>query len=632
MFRFIIGLLFLFATSQFVAQSNCKCESSEKYIKARDIDSIGKYKAADLIAESTRFLSNKSARCRAFGYHLKGQHELNTFQFEEAKLDFEREKYLLDSLRCKGISYIENNIGFGDYYSKTGGFQTAASFYGKALAGLSKNTNRNLQVRVLIAMSFAQSKLNQENRSILYLQQADPIVRFLPDGPGKVDNLFGLSARYFYHSNSLSTPEYLDSANSLAAFGLQLAKRIGYKSSFVKGYNLLENKAYHEHNFRVALLYLDSALLFTQPNAQFNDREGIFSDMSDIYLELKKYDKAYQFADSSLVYALKLGDPYKVKSALELVYNTSKLSGDYERALSVFEDLGNMQDSILKLESEKAYSQLEEKYHRERQAKTVDEYEQDKKLLQQQQQIGKLKTKLITVGIVIFALLSFYIFIVFRQKKIKQNQKKLEIQSRLNRARINPDFIYNALSNLQKTEGNSGDFSRKLAAFSKLMKQTLDSSHDDFLTLDREIEFLTTYLELQRDRLKRQFEFQFEVDEQIDPSNVCLPTMILQPFIESTVEQGFKNLKHLGQLTIQIRLLSENELQIKIQDNGLGLKAVDSARATSIIKDRLYLLNKMNTISSSYLIRERSSGGVSVEIFLPLITKAFAEKLKQDEV
>jgi hypothetical protein len=61
------------------------------------------------------------------------------------------------------------------------------------------------------------------------------------------------------------------------------------------------------------------------------------------------------------------------------------------------------------------------------------------------------------------------------------------------------------------------------------------------------------------------------------------------------------------------------------------LKAVDSSRASGIINDRLYLLNKINKASSSYIIRERQSGGVSIEIFLPLITKAYAEKLSSEE-
>ncbi|MNY24947.1 Sensor histidine kinase YpdA [compost metagenome] len=150
------------------------------------------------------------------------------------------------------------------------------------------------------------------------------------------------------------------------------------------------------------------------------------------------------------------------------------------------------------------------------------------------------------------------------------------------------------------------------------------------MTLDREIDFLTFYLTLQRDRSKNAFNFSFEVDEHLDPTNICLPTMILQPFVEGTVLEGFSNLNRIGELKIRFYLKGLNELAIVIEDNGKGLKAIDSSRASEIINDRLYLLNKLNKTSSSYLIREKTGGGVSVEIFIPLITKAYAEELKKE--
>jgi tetratricopeptide (TPR) repeat protein len=612
------------------AQKACSCDPITAYVKQRDFDSIGEYKPQSLLKESWRFSKMTAPKCKAYSAHLRAEYHLSKAQYETARKYLEKEKFILDSINCKRSSYLENNIAFGDYYLRIGEFKFAVDAYTKALSLFKKQANPNLQSKVLLALSAAQSKLGDEEKSRNYLFQAHPLVMHLPDGPGKVDNLLNLSSRYYYHFQVSSNSALLDSSYHAADFGLSLAKRISYKDAFVKGYNLMEDKAYHERNFRVALLYLDSALLFTQSNTAFNDREGIFADMSDIYLELKQYDKAYQFADSSLSYAMKMENPYKVKNALELVYNCAKLSGEYERALLVYEDLAIMRDSVKQLQSQKAYNDLEEKFHRVHKEKQEFEYKQDQKLLQQQREIGDLRNKLIAVGWVIFALLGFYMFMVFRQRSIKQRQKKLEIQQRLNKARINPEFIYQAISNLKNVQANT-DFSKKVTAFSKLIKQLLEGSGDDFLTLDKELEFLKLYLDIERDQKGKSFDFQFEVDEHLDIHDVCIPTMILQPFIENTVNQGFKGLKHPGELLIKFTLLGNNELAIKIQDNGRGLKAVDSSRASGIINDRLYLLNKINKASSSYIIRERQSGGVSIEIFLPLITKAYAEKLSSEE-
>lgn len=629
--RYLVFIVFLSLAAPFVqAQNKCACDPIESFVKKRDFDSVSTYEPRNLLRESWNFSKMSAPRCKAFSHHLRAEYHLSKGQLTTAEKYLERERFILDSLRCQRASFIESYIGYGELYLKKGDFKFSVDSYTKALSLLKKTRNLQLQSKVLLALSTAQSKLKDEEKSRNFMFAAHPLVQQLPDGPNKVDHLFSLSARYYYHSQASNNPILLDSAYFAANFGLRLAKRIGYQESFIKGYNLMEDKAYHERNFRVALQYLDSALQFTKPGIDFYDREGIFSDMADIYLELKQYDKAYRYADSSWFNATRVNNPYKVKNALELLYNCSKLSGEYERALTVYEDLSIMRDSVKQLESIKAYNELEERYHRVRLEKSASEYEQDQQLLQKQREIGDLRNKLITVGWVIFALLAFYLFMVFRQRSIKLRQKKLEIQHRLNKARINPDFIYAALNSLQQHTLDS-DFNKRVGLFSKLIKQLLEHSGDDFLTLDQEIEFLKLYLEIQQKRRNNDFSYHFEIDDQLDAKDVCIPTMILQPFVESTVEQGFDKLGHPGELRITFTLLGNNELAIRIQDNGKGLKAVDSVRASKVINDRLFLLNKMNKSASSYVIRERQSGGVLIEIFLPLITRAYAEKLQSEE-
>ena len=628
----LLGLCFLSAVAAY-GQKQCDCNLANDYIRHRDYDSMIVYREVNYSRESRIFLQSTKPACISYGYHLKAVQSMQIADYESAIIFLDRERSMLDSLNCKQGNYLENYVGYGDLLLRIGNYEGSLEYYNKSLALMKRVDNKNLRSRIMLSMSNALSKLGSEDRARAYLSQAHPMVYILPDGPSKVENLYNLASRYYHQYQATGKKELLDSAQHTAIFGMRLAEHIGYKEAFIRGYNLLEDKAYHEKNYRQALVYLDSALFFTVPGKHVFERNGIYADMADIYLELKQYDKAYLCADSSLSNAILLNNPYKVKNALELLYNCSKLNGEYERALSVYEDLVVMRDSVLNLENSKAFSDLEEKYHRVRLEKSASEEIQDKKLLEQQRQIGKLRSKLITVGIVIAALLAFYIFIVFRQKNMRSKQKRFEVEQRLKHARINPEFIYKALSNLQgmaASDTTNTDIARKLASFTKLVKQSLDSSHEDFLTLDKEVEFLTYYMELQRDRLNKGFAFRFEIDDQIDQADVCLPTMLLQPFIENTIERGFSNISHEGKIVLTFKLQGENELRIKIADNGKGLKANDSERATQIINDRLYLLNKMNKDSASYLVREQESGGVCVEIFLPLITREMAESRKRD--
>ncbi|AEA43471.1 tetratricopeptide repeat-containing sensor histidine kinase [Fluviicola taffensis] len=629
--RFIICFLFVGIAGLLHAQSTCSCEPMQEYITKRDFDSTVMHSPINLWKLAKSLDRDKNARCQAFSFQLKAQVQIKNGQFDDAQKSLEREKFILDSIHCKTASYIENYLRMGELLMLKGDYETSIDSYRKTLRTLQKAGNNAMLSRAYIGLAGNYGRLKDKDKIKYYTHLAHPLVITLSDNESKIDLLSQLSSRYYKLFQLEKNKDYLDSALNMVTFANALARKVNYSESYLEIYNLLEDHAYYTRNFRLALNYLDSALLQTDSKFHWKERGAIYGDMSDIYLELKRYDKAYQFADSNLVYAQKTGDPYDVTNALELLYNCAKLSGEYERALVVYEDLSKMKDSVLKIQNARAFSQLEDKYHRVRKEKSDAEYEQDKRLLQQQQQIGNLKWRLILVGSIIFALLTAYVLMVFRQKTIKQKQKRLEIQHRLNRARINPDFIYNALNQLQNEGLNqTSDYKKQIQAFSKLLKQVLDSTHDDFMTLDREIEFLTFYLTLQRERSKNAFNFSFDIDEQLDPSNICLPTMILQPFVESTVLDGFSNLSRIGELTIRFKLKGLNELAIIIDDNGKGLKAIDSSRASEIINDRLYLLNKLHKSSSSYLIREKTGGGVSVEIYIPLITKAYAEELKKE--
>lgn len=605
----------------------------EQFIQKRDYDSVAKHVFSNLWQKSEELLKSSNRRCQAFAYQLKAQVQLKNDQFIDALYSLERERGILDSLSCKTLNYLEHYLTYGEYYVQVGEFRLGIESYSKAL-GIAQRTKNNVGLaKANLGLGVCNARLNNGEKALFYVNQAHPIIYSLVDNENKVDCLLNLSERYVKLYRMTKDRAYLDSSSNTTNYGYALGRKMGYTQSYPRAYNLLEDKAYYDKNYRVALLYFDSILKVTHTVYDQKIRGAVFGDMTDIYLELKKYEKAYQYADSNFVYAQKTGNPYELRNAYELLYNCAKLGGDYERALVLYQELTDLKDSVQEINNEKAFGQLQEKYHRIRKEKTEKEYEQDQRLLEKQAEIGQLKRRLIVVGIVILALMAAYVFMVFRQRNIKNKQKRLEIERRLQEARINPEFIYQAVSKLQQqTESGHGDAKKQLTAYSKLLKQVIDSTFNDFMTLDREIEFLSFYMNLQQETKKQNFRYEFHVDPQLDVTNVCVPTMLLQPFLESTLMDGFKGLPYEGVIEITFSLHQLNELAIKIQDNGKGLKAIDSTRANEIINDRIFLLNELKKSSASYLIRERSKGGVSVELFIPLITKAYAEDLRKNTI
>ena len=101
--------------------------------------------------------------------------------------------------------------------------------------------------------------------------------------------------------------------------------------------------------------------------------------------------------------------------------------------------------------------------------------------------------------------------------------------------------------------------------------------------------------------------------------------MIIQPFIENSIEHGFAAINYPGELRVDFK--QENKLiKIEITDNGQGLPSPGSrqnehiSRASQIIKDRIYLLNiKLKSKAAFSIDNNKNGPGVSVLIQLPLL-------------
>ena len=143
------------------------------------------------------------------------------------------------------------------------------------------------------------------------------------------------------------------------------------------------------------------------------------------------------------------------------------------------------------------------------------------------------------------------------------------------RMQMNPHFIFNALNSVQHfiLQGNVVEANKYLAKFSRLQREILHSSDQQFITLEKEIEILTWYLELEQYRFGESFSWQINKSEEIDPEELKMPPMVLQPFVENAIWHGLMPRQTDRALTIYFDLFSEDILQVTLRDNGIGRTA-----------------------------------------------------------
>lgn len=184
------------------------------------------------------------------------------------------------------------------------------------------------------------------------------------------------------------------------------------------------------------------------------------------------------------------------------------------------------------------------------------------------------------------------------------------------RAQMNPHFIFNALNSVQQfiLQGNAYEANRYLSRFSKLQREILNNSDQHFITLDKEKEMLDIYLELEQLRFDENFSFTIRLDNDLDPDDVYLPPMIVQPFVENAIWHGLMPKEGDKHVEIHFALLNDQILQCRITDNGIGREASSKLKPTAkehrsrglaLVYERLRLLQKQFNKPFEVTIRDR---------------------------
>ena len=126
------------------------------------------------------------------------------------------------------------------------------------------------------------------------------------------------------------------------------------------------------------------------------------------------------------------------------------------------------------------------------------------------------------------------------------------------------------------------------------MREVLLSSEHISRSLEKELEFVENYLELERFRYNRQFDYKIDVQEDVN-TDAAVPKMIIQTFVENAVKNGIAILKEKGMISITISRKNKN-IVIVIEDNGIGRQKAQEKQTSGTGKG----LKIINQITSLY--------------------------------
>lgn len=231
-------------------------------------------------------------------------------------------------------------------------------------------------------------------------------------------------------------------------------------------------------------------------------------------------------------------------------------------------------------------------------------------------------------GIYFFVRYRFGLILKKEKQRLELANKLLENDLRIHRALMNPHFIFNALNTLHtyiliKNTDVASDY---LVKFSRLIRKILDSNMSDTLSLEMEIELINRYLEIEELRFQDCIKYEVIIEDVI-PSTVTIPIMMVQPFVENAIWHGLRDKVGEKIITVSFSLFETAYIKCVIEDNGTGRKIKlnhpeKKSLATGFVQQRLDLLNKIHNLSSNLTIVDKPNGtGTIVTLLMPILNK-----------
>lgn len=266
-------------------------------------------------------------------------------------------------------------------------------------------------------------------------------------------------------------------------------------------------------------------------------------------------------------------------------------------------------------------SMFRNKIFTEQMADAQQRYRRDRKVMSQELELEQQRKRVegLRMGIIFIVVFSLVVVggVVWSQRRkrqllLLQYQRQLTQLSLQNiRNRLSPHFVMNVLGR-ELSMDNEG-----VARLVKFIRQNLMLVEQTVIPLSEELDFVNTYVELERKSLPTDFAYSCHVDASIDVGQLQVPAMLLQVFVENAVKHGLRGQQ--GSMFLRVDVLkADGGIMVTIDNNGSDAQS-DTGTHTgmSLVRQTVDLFNRYNQEPVRFDSGLRDAGVWHVEIFIP---------------
>ncbi|MES2592149.1 MAG: tetratricopeptide repeat protein [Bacteroidota bacterium] len=559
-----------------------------------------------------------------------------------------------------GLAIIENNlstatgisrnvfIGYkalifgniGDGYETQGNLSKALEYHYKSLKLQEEIQDEQGIATSLNSIGMIYSNQGDAPKALEYCQKSLKIVERLNDKLAIANALNNIGSIY---TNSLQTSEALEYYQK----SLKILEEVQDKEGMTYLLNNIGTLYVNLNNYEKALEYYQKSL---EAGKEIDDKiiySSSLIGLATTYFKQKNYTLAQKHSIAALETAQASGLSINIRQASELLSKIYAAEGKYKEAYEMHYLFKQTADNISNEKTQKEALKKQLQY----------EFEKKEVLAKAEQEIKEQKAKdekRIVYGVLVVLIIgcvAIVLFFIQRRKidrikaiqekeALEKNKFELELKwfnSELKalRSQMNPHFIFNCMASIQRfmIQNDPTSAAKFLSKFARLIRSILENSEHAFISLDSELKMLEDYLDLEKLRFGKKFNYFISVDESIYPELIEIPSMLIQPYIENSIIHGIGPRKdENGRIDVNFKI-EGNILHCEIIDNGVGRKKAAEIKSQmelahkslgiSILKERLELINaKENIDVYSRMIDLEDENhhplGTKVELNIPL--------------
>ena len=516
----------------------------------------------------------------------------------------------------------------GNIYARTGYMDSAAVYFRKAYEQRMRGTKIEVVPDILMNLADASNRLGKLDVGAAWYRRALLLCDSLNITSAKKPPIYyGLAQIYV----ALRDFDQCDHYYNLAAKSYE--SMLPFEKHFY-----LNNRGtsyYFREDYETAISYFRKVINLTEdyPDMVFELNLG-WLNLGDCFLQVNEPDSAAKyinecqpfFEETGISTALYYIDTQKIELALiqkdlsqarriltasvtppgidpDMVHIRNKYlqqyyeeTEDYRKAYFYLRENNRMDDSVRNERVEMRTADLALRYQQDStvMAQKVFIQEKENEVLELRQ------TRTFWIALSIITLLVVGFIYMYNKKKrallLAQNRRTVSTLRLENiRNRLSPHFIFNVLN--QEMAGRKVEEQQELSSLVKLMRRNLELAEQLCVTLAEELDFVKTYIDLERRSLGETFYPVIEMDEDVHPEQVQLPSMLIQIPVENAVKHALRGKD--GERNLWIIISSqENGICIRIRDNGGGYRPNSQNRGTGtgmkVIMQTIQILNMKN--------------------------------------